>query len=79
MDILSYDAFIKMGYNDTQLTPYDMPIYGFNGVESKIEGTIRLPVTIGQEPREAMQMLNFVVLKLPLLTMRSLGGQTTCL
>ena len=63
MDILSHDAFIKMGYNDTQLTPSDMPIYGFNGVESKIEGTIRLPVTIGQEPREAVQMLNFVLIK----------------
>ena len=47
VDILSYDAFIKMGYTDAQLTPSDMPIYGFNGVESKIEGTIRLPVTIG--------------------------------
>ena len=63
VDILSYDAFIEMGYNDTQLTPYDMPIYGFNGIESKIEVTIRLPVTIGQEPREAMQMLNFVDIK----------------
>ena len=63
VDILSYDAFIKMGYTDAQLTPSDMPIYGFNGVESKIEGTIRLPVTTGLEPREAMQMLNFVVIK----------------
>ena len=26
VDILSYDAFIKMGYTDAQLTPYDMPI-----------------------------------------------------
>ena len=52
-----------MGYNDSQLTPSNMPIYGFNGVESKTEGTIQLPMTMGQEPREATQMLNFLVIK----------------
>ena len=36
VDVLFYDAFIKMGYEDSQLTPSDMPIYGFNGVESRI-------------------------------------------
>ena len=52
-----------MGYNDSQPTPSNMPIYGFNGVESRVEGTIQLPVTIGQEPNEATQMLNFLVIK----------------
>ena len=40
-----------------------MPIYGFSGVESKVEGTIQLPVTLGEQPREVTQMLNFLVIK----------------
>ena len=47
VDILFHDAFLKMGYTDSQLTLSNMPIYGFNGVESKIEGTIQLPMTMG--------------------------------
>ena len=63
VDILFYDAFEKMGYVDSELTSSNMPIYGFNGVESNIEGIIQLPVTIGEEPRQATQMLNFLVIK----------------
>ncbi|XP_074374209.1 uncharacterized protein LOC141714596 [Apium graveolens] len=63
VDILFHDTFIRMGYNDSQLTPSDAPIYGFNHVECKVEGAIQLPVTIGEEPREATQMLNFQVIK----------------
>ena len=65
VDILFHDAFIRMGYDDSQLTPSNMPIYGFNGVEYNIEGIIQLPVTIGQEPQEATQMLSFLVVKAP--------------
>ncbi|XP_074327652.1 uncharacterized protein LOC141665566 [Apium graveolens] len=50
VDILFHDTFIRMGYNDSQLTPSDAPIYGFNHVECKVEGAIQLPVTIGEEP-----------------------------
>ncbi|XP_074374575.1 uncharacterized protein LOC141714984 [Apium graveolens] len=63
MDILFHDTFIRMGYNNSHLTPSDAPIYGFNHVECKVEGAIQLPVTIGEEPREATQMLNFQVVK----------------
>ncbi|XP_074323599.1 uncharacterized protein LOC141660510 [Apium graveolens] len=63
MDILFHDTFIRMGYYDSQLNPSDAPIYGFNHVECNVEGAIQLPVTIGEEPREAMQMLNFPVVK----------------
>ncbi|XP_074342477.1 uncharacterized protein LOC141680046 [Apium graveolens] len=52
-----------MGYNDSQLTPSDAPIYGFNHVECKVEGAIQLPITIMEEPREATQMLKFQVVK----------------
>ncbi|XP_074358392.1 uncharacterized protein LOC141697753 [Apium graveolens] len=63
VDILFHDTFIRMSYNDSQLTPSVTPIYGFNHVECKVEGTIQLPVTIGEEPKEATQMLNFQVVK----------------
>ncbi|XP_074346953.1 uncharacterized protein LOC141685768 [Apium graveolens] len=63
VDILFHDTIIRMGYNDSQLTPSDAPIYGFNHVECKVEGAIQLPVTIGEEPMEATQMLNFQVFK----------------
>ncbi|XP_074355821.1 uncharacterized protein LOC141695478 [Apium graveolens] len=63
VDIPFHDTFIRMGYNDSQLTPSNAPIYGFNHMECKVEGAIQLPVTIGEEPREATQMLNFQFVK----------------
>ena len=63
VDILFHEAFIRMGYNDSQLTPSNMPIYGFNGIETKVEGIIELPMTMGQEPYEVTQLLNFLVVK----------------
>ncbi|XP_074351307.1 uncharacterized protein LOC141690399 [Apium graveolens] len=63
VDIFFHNTFIKMGHNNFQLTPSDAPIYGFNHVECKVEGAIQLPVTIGEEPIEATQMLNFQVVK----------------
>ena len=63
MDILFHDASEKMGSADSQLTPSDMPIYDFNGVESMIEGMIQLLVIMGTEPRQATFMLNFLVVK----------------
>ncbi|XP_074336969.1 uncharacterized protein LOC141674145 [Apium graveolens] len=54
---------LKFPQDDPLLTPSDTPIYGFNHVECKVEGAIQLPVTIGEEPREATQMLNFQVVK----------------
>ncbi|XP_074323505.1 uncharacterized protein LOC141660420 [Apium graveolens] len=63
IDILLYNTFIRMGYNDSQLTLTDMLIYGFTGVECPVEGIIKLPLIMGQEPRQAMQMLSFVVVK----------------
>ncbi|XP_074374205.1 uncharacterized protein LOC141714591 [Apium graveolens] len=63
VDNLFHDTFIRMGYHDSQLTPSDTPIYGFNHVKYKVEGAIQLPVTIGEEPREATQILNFQVVK----------------
>ncbi|XP_074355979.1 uncharacterized protein LOC141695645 [Apium graveolens] len=63
VDIMFHDIFIRMGYNNSQLTPSNVPIYGFNHVECKVEEAIQLLVTIGEEPREDTQMLNFQVVK----------------
>lgn len=63
VDILFYERYIKMGYTDTQFTPSNMLIFGFTGVESRVEGIIQLPVTMGMEPQQVTQMLNFVVNK----------------
>ncbi|XP_074355783.1 uncharacterized protein LOC141695436 [Apium graveolens] len=63
VDILFHNTFIRMGYNDSQLTPSDAPIYGFNHMECKVKGAIQLAIIIGEEPREATQMLNFQVVK----------------
>lgn len=58
VDISFHYAFSKVEYNDSQLTPSNMPDYGFDRVESRVKETIRLPMIIGREPREATQMLN---------------------
>ncbi|XP_074323392.1 uncharacterized protein LOC141660314 [Apium graveolens] len=63
VDILFHDTFIRMGYNDSQLTSSNAPIYRFNHMECKVEGAIQLPVTIREESKEATQMLNFQAVK----------------
>ncbi|KAL8135334.1 hypothetical protein AgCh_010119 [Apium graveolens] len=40
VDILLHDTFLRMGYNDSQLTPTDMPIYMFVGVMCHMERII---------------------------------------
>ena len=63
VDILFHEAFIRMGYNDSQLTLSNMPAYGFNGIETKVGGIIQLPMTMEQEPYEVTPLLNFLVVK----------------
>ncbi|XP_074360522.1 uncharacterized protein LOC141700722 [Apium graveolens] len=63
VDIQFHDTFPKVGYNYSQLTPSNAPIYGFNQVECQVEGAIQLPVTIGEDPSEATKMLNFHIVK----------------
>ena len=50
MDILFYDALIKMVYNNFQLTLFDMTIYESKGLEMRVEETIQLPLPMGIEP-----------------------------
>ncbi|XP_074342421.1 uncharacterized protein LOC141679970 [Apium graveolens] len=57
VDIQFHDTFIRIGYNDSQLTPSDAPIYGFNHVECEVEGAIQLPINVREEPMEATDVL----------------------
>ncbi|KAK1403400.1 hypothetical protein POM88_003005 [Heracleum sosnowskyi] len=75
VDILFHDAFIKMGYTDLQLTPSNMPIYGFNGVESKVEGTIQLPMTIGKDLHAFKAVASTYHLKIKFPTKNGVGEE----
>ncbi|XP_074351497.1 uncharacterized protein LOC141690611 [Apium graveolens] len=66
---------LKFPQDDPLLTPSDASIYGFNHIECKVEGAIQIPVTIGEEPREATQMLNFQVVNGPS-TYNTIMGRT---
>ena len=37
VDIIYHEAFLEMGYDDSQLTLSDMPVYDFNGVKTQVE------------------------------------------
>ncbi|XP_074323305.1 uncharacterized protein LOC141660237 [Apium graveolens] len=63
VDILFHETFLRMGYIDSQLAPFDAPIYEFNQVDCQVEGAIQLLVTFREEPREATPMLNLQVVK----------------
>ncbi|XP_074355728.1 uncharacterized protein LOC141695379 [Apium graveolens] len=63
MDIQFYDTFFRMGYNDSQLAPSDVPFYGFNRVVCKFKGIIQHLLIVRKELRGVMQMLNFQVVK----------------
>ncbi|KAL8134606.1 hypothetical protein AgCh_009579 [Apium graveolens] len=65
VDILLHDTFLRMGYNDSQLTPTDMLIYGFAGVECPVEGIIKLPTTIGIHAFKAVPSNYHLVMKFP--------------
>ena len=75
VDILFHEAFIRMRYNNSQLTPSDMTVYGFNGVKTKVEGIIQLPMMLGQVPYEVTRMLNFWVIK-AVTTYNAIFGRT---
>ncbi|XP_074337119.1 uncharacterized protein LOC141674294 [Apium graveolens] len=63
VDIMFHDTFMRMGTMTPNKPLQNASIYMFNGVECKVEGAINFPMTIGKEPREATQMLNFQVVK----------------
>ncbi|XP_074337040.1 uncharacterized protein LOC141674218 [Apium graveolens] len=64
-DVLTYDAYKKLGLLDRELTSTGGHLYGFTGNSIGVKGTIRLPVTIGEEPHVATQIAMFTVVDQP--------------
>ncbi|XP_024023383.1 uncharacterized protein LOC112092184 [Morus notabilis] len=52
-----------MGIPKEQLEKTTRPLFGFTGDLVIPQGTIRLPITVGERPRQATTVANFVVIK----------------
>ena len=63
VDLLYSDCLDKMGIPKEQLERTTRPLYGFTGDSIIPQGTIRLPITAREKPRQATTMANFVVIK----------------
>ena len=61
VDILYLEAFKKMGLDNRVLKPSTSPLFGFMNNYITPVGTITLPITLGDYPRQATCMANFVV------------------
>ncbi|XP_074374538.1 uncharacterized protein LOC141714943 [Apium graveolens] len=64
-NILTYDAYKKLGLLDRELTSKGGHLYGFTGNSIGVKGTIWLPVTLGEEPYVATQIAIFTVVDQP--------------
>ncbi|XP_074327659.1 uncharacterized protein LOC141665573 [Apium graveolens] len=73
VDILLHDTFIRMGSNDSQLTPTDMPIYGFTVANGQAEVADRI-ILDWLKKRIEKSRNNWVVEVLPILW----AYRTTC-
>ncbi|XP_024023265.1 uncharacterized protein LOC112092146 [Morus notabilis] len=63
VDLLYSDCLKKMGISKEQLEKTSRPLYDFTGDSVIPQGTIRLPITAGEKPRQATTMANFVVIR----------------
>ncbi|XP_077232665.1 uncharacterized protein LOC143870036 [Tasmannia lanceolata] len=57
------DALVKMMIGDDRLKPASSDLFGFSGEVVKVEGQIELPVLVGEPPRQAFAMVNFLVVR----------------
>ena len=53
VNILYYECYKKMGLLDKDMTPKDTHVYSFTGDSLRIKGTIKLPITLGEDPASA--------------------------
>ncbi|XP_024021322.1 uncharacterized protein LOC112091560 [Morus notabilis] len=63
VDLLYSDCLEKMGIPMEHLKKTSRLLYGFTGDSVISQGTIRLPITAREKPRQATIMANFVVIK----------------
>ncbi|PON34879.1 hypothetical protein PanWU01x14_340680 [Parasponia andersonii] len=65
VDILYFDAFKKIGLNESDLKPAATPLYSFTGDSLMPMGMIELMVSIGTFPRVSLIMTQFLVVDCP--------------
>lgn len=58
-DILSISAFSKMGISEQNLKPCMDGLVSFTGHEATIKGMITLPLTLGEWPKAATEIVDF--------------------
>lgn len=61
-NVLTYDAYKKMGLLDKYLSPTIGYSYGFNRTLVSVKGSIMLPVTLEEEPYMTSQVTDFMVI-----------------
>ncbi|XP_048502738.1 uncharacterized protein LOC125498552 [Beta vulgaris subsp. vulgaris] len=64
-NILYKETFEKMGLEASCLKPISYPVIGFTGASVVSEGTIKLPVTIGEVSHSRDMMVEFLVVDVP--------------
>ncbi|XP_074327819.1 uncharacterized protein LOC141665735 [Apium graveolens] len=64
-DILTYDAYKKLGLLDREQTSIGGHLYVFTGNSIGVKGTILLPMTLGEEPYVVTQIAMFTVVDQP--------------
>lgn len=65
MDILYYDAFVRMGVKDSNLKLVTTPLYGFIRDFIMPHGRISLLLTVGEFPKTYTVMAEFFVVECP--------------
>ncbi|KAI3461303.1 hypothetical protein Pfo_017966 [Paulownia fortunei] len=64
-DIIFYDAFLKLGIDNAQLSPVNTPLTGFGGEVVEALGEVALPFSLGSYPRRITKMVKFLVVNAP--------------
>lgn len=63
MEVLLYDAFVRMNLPKDKLQRTSTPLTGFRGNPVVVEGKIVLPMIIGMEPCQKTLTINFMVVR----------------
>ncbi|KAL2251409.1 uncharacterized protein LOC105173757 [Sesamum indicum] len=64
-DIIFKNVVDKMGLENARLEPVKTPLVGFGGSEMASVGMIKLPVSMGEEPKRKTLMVKFLVVDTP--------------
>ena len=61
VNVIYWDAYQKIGLRRADLTPMTSSSFGFPGVSVIPKGTIKLAITLGEPPRMAIVVIDFLV------------------